>query len=208
MKRLFSLLLLSLLLVQSGAACAQQVQLSQLLKLGTLPPGLPLQRMTAALFPPDWTFRGTISATQETFWTAGDTLDNGPDPEVAYESSVSLRPMPGDVVDVLYKTGSARNVEAVRKELKRLKLPVAPVTCLSCTGERYEGPNYSLTLYSGKKGPHPYILVLHQAAGVAAPAREVPVATPTAPTPATPTAPTPATPAAPAPELIGAAAKP
>lgn len=159
-----SLLVAALVLSSQFSAHAQQLSLEQLQKLGALPSGLPLQRMTAALFTPDWTYRGVITKTQETYWTAGDTVDNGSETEEVYESSVSLRPMPGGIVDVLFKTTSARNFEPLHRALKREKLVNMPVTCLECEGVRYEAAGYTITLYSGKKGSYPFVAVLHPAA--------------------------------------------
>ncbi|MDU0371990.1 hypothetical protein ACFPAF_16430 [Hymenobacter endophyticus] len=165
MKPIRSLLLGAALVLSSPfASLAQQLSLEQLQKLGALPSGLPLQRMTAALFTPEWTYRGVITKTQETYWTAGDTLDNGAEPEEVYESSVSLRPMPGGIVDVLFRTTSARYFEPLHRALKREKLTSTPVTCLECEGVRYETAAYSITLYSGKKGAYPFVAVLHPAA--------------------------------------------
>ncbi|WP_139926382.1 hypothetical protein [Hymenobacter sp. DG01] len=163
----------------AGPAAAQTLSLDQLLKLSALPAGLPLQKMTAALFPPEWAYRGHVNQTEETYWTANAT-DYDYDTETETPTSwVSLRPMPGGSVDVLFKTTSNRNIEPIRKELKRLKFEATPVTCLECQGERYTGPNYSVTLYTGKKGPFPVILVIHQDPPIdATPARPVQLAAP------------------------------
>ncbi|MBT9394434.1 hypothetical protein KLP40_14780 [Hymenobacter sp. NST-14] len=161
---LFGVACLVAQVLSTAPARAQQLSLEQLQKLGALPSGLPLQRMTAALFTPEWTYRGVITKTQETYWTAGDTIDNGADPEEVYESSVSLRPMPGGIVDVLFKTTNARNFEPLHRALKREKLVNTPVTCIECEGVRYEANGYTITLYTGKKGAYPYVAVLHPAA--------------------------------------------
>ena len=199
MKKLLYALLPLFSVVFAGSAQAQTMPLDQLLKLGALPAGLPLQKMTAALFSPEWSYRGHVERTEETYWTANAT-DYEYDAETEKPTSwVSLRPMPNGGVDVLFKTYAARNFDPIRKELKRMKLPVKPVTCLECEGERYEGPNYTVTLYTGKKGPFPFILVLHQNPLAAEPSRPVQLATPgTTPAPA-------ATPAA---SELGAYTKP
>ena len=179
----FALLLAALL---ASPASAQTLTLDQFLKLSALPPGLPLEKMTAALFSSEWSYRGRIGQTEETYWTANAT-DYEYDAETeAATSWVSLRPMPGGAVDVLFKTGLARNFEPIRKELKHLKLPMTPVTWLDCKtgkyegqhGERYTGPNYTTTLYTGKKAPFSYVIVLRRETPAAAPAQPVQVATP------------------------------
>lgn len=190
MKKLIYALLTLFLAAAGGSVQAQTMPLDQLLKLGALPAGLPLQKMTAALFPPEWSYRGHVERTEETYWTANAT-DYEFDAETEKPLSwVSLRPMPNGSVDVLFKTFAARNIEPLRKELKRLKLPVEPVTCLECEGERYLGPGYTVTVYSGKKGPFPFILVLHQTPVVAEPARPVQLATPIPSAPAATDTPT------------------
>lgn len=162
----------------AGPAAAQSLSLDQLLKLSALPAGLPLQKLTAALFPAEWTYRGHLNQTEETYWTANDPEDDFDPESEAPTSWLSLRPMPGRAVDVLFKTSAARHFEPIRRELRRLKLEATPVTCRECQGERYTGPNYSVTLYSGKKGPFPFILVVHQAPLDSAAARPVHLAAP------------------------------
>ncbi|MBG8556330.1 hypothetical protein [Hymenobacter guriensis] len=138
----------------------QSLPLEQLHKLSTLPQGLPLAKMTTVLLPVGWTYQGHLDMSPEVYWTtelmATDSLD-GETPE----SWLSLRPMPGNLTDVLFKTQLARNFEPLRRELKRMKIEPTPVYCLEGKGERYETAFYSLTLYSGKKGQYRYIAVLH-----------------------------------------------
>lgn len=182
-----------------GSAAAQTLPLDQLLKLGTLPAGLPLQKMTPALFPSEWTYRGQQEHSNETYWTASATDYDYADELDGPASSISLRPMSNGAVDVLFRTSQSRYFEPIHKELKRMKLPVVPVTCLDCEGERYEASNYTVTLYTGKKGPYPFIVVIHQdPIALAAPAgpRPVPVVAP----PVSPAV------AAPAPNLAGSSA--
>lgn len=164
--------------VLAGAASAQTLTLDHLLKLGTLPTDVPLQKMTAALFPADWSYRGHVAQTDEVYWTANATDYEFDTETEAATSWVSLRPMPTGAMDVLFKTSHGRNFEPIRKELKRLKFPVTPVTCLECQGERYTGPNYTITLYTGKKAPYPFIVVLHQEPVDSTPARTPQLATP------------------------------
>jgi len=175
MKKLRYLLVPLFMTAFIRAAPAQSIPLEQLLKLGALPSGLPLKKMTAALFPPGWTYQGLVEHTQETYWTANDTeyeFDNETEAATAW---VSLRPMPSGTVDVLFKTVSAKSFDPIRRDLKHRKLPATPVTCLECVGERYEASTYTVTLYSGKKGPYPYIVVLHQ---TSTPAAAAPPSTP------------------------------
>lgn len=152
---LFGPALLGLLQLVGGAPALAQTPLSldDLTKLSALPPGLPFEKMTAALLPAGWVYRGLASGLDdEVYWT------------LAQDSAcwLSLRPMPTGTLDVIYKTSAARDVGPLRRELHRRKFPTTPVTCLACEGVRYEGPGYTVAVYSGKKPPYPYIVVLHQ----------------------------------------------
>lgn len=170
MKKLPNLLLVLALVVGAvSSAQSQALHLEELQKLAALPAGLPFKRMTAALFPPSWAYRGQVGQTDETYWTAGEVeatqTDEYGDQALA-DFWVSLRPMPGGGVDVLYKTTHASGFEPLHRELRRQKLAATPVTCVECEGIRYDGGTYTITFYSHKKSGYPFIVVLHPKAAV------------------------------------------
>lgn len=161
MKKVTLFLAALLTTVLSGSVSAQTIPLDQMLKLSTLASDLPFEKMTPLLLPAGWVYRGHLKPNNEAYWTANTTdydFDSETEPATSW---VSLRPMPSGVVDVVFKTKYAANYDHMRRELKKLKLPVIPVTCLECEGERHTGPNYTFSFYSGKKGEYAYMIVLH-----------------------------------------------
>ncbi|GAB3840841.1 hypothetical protein [Hymenobacter jeollabukensis] len=171
------LLAFALLLSTASLAVGQGLNLDHLQRMSTLPADLPLPKLTAVLFPSDWAYRGYIGQTTEAYWTAGETWTDASDERELSEYWVSLRPMPGGAIDVLYKTTHAGSFEALHRELKRLKVPATPVTCLDCEdgpGVRYDCGEYTAALYSRKKAGYPFVVVLHRTAaplpGTASPA--------------------------------------
>jgi hypothetical protein len=121
--------------------------------------------MTAVLFPSEWAYRGHVGESSESYWTTGETWTDAADNAELSEYWVSLRPMAGGAIDVLYKTTHAGGFEALHRELKRLKVPATPVTCLDCEegqGVRYDCGEFTAALYTRKKNGYPYVLVLHR----------------------------------------------
>lgn len=169
MKTICSIFTLLLLLATGIPAAAQELSLDQLTKLGTLPTDLPLQKMTALLLPPGWTYRGHVNQTDELYWTAGDKVTVGD--ETLDEAWLSLRPMPNGTMDVLYKTLPGGGAEGLQREVKHLKLANIAVTCLECEGVRYDADSYTISFYSHKKKGYPNIVVLHQAPAQSAPGK-------------------------------------
>lgn len=156
-----STVLLLGLVATSGAARAQCVPLAQLLALGatTAPPTA--AAATGVLPAADWLFRGQVSgSSKEIYWSFNTP---GAAPDAQPKVSLSLRPTPRQGCDVVLKTAHAECVRQLRGELKDRKIKPEPVTCPECEAQRYplsEAPGATATLYSGMKGPYPFVIVI------------------------------------------------
>lgn len=171
---------------QTPAQPVHALPLEQLLKFTSLPADLPWAKMTVALLPPGWVYRGRVGATGEVYWTSpGSLSQQDQEAELEAASWLSVRPSqaPGEASDVLFKTRSARYFEPLRRELKRQKIEPLPVTCRECVAERFETASFTLTFYREMKGEYPFVAVLHQ---LPPPSRQAPAGalSTTAPVPA------------------------
>lgn len=167
MKRL---LLLTACACLSASASHAQMTLDKLVDLSSLPADLtPARNLEADLG--EWVFHPSTPAAQEEpltwgWWPPADG------PGTLPGALLSLRPNHG-TLDVVLHLRRAAAFNQLHRELQRLKATSIPVTCLSCIGERFTTPLYSVSFYQGKPEPFPFIVVLHRS-GEAAPLRLVP----------------------------------
>lgn len=149
------------LLVAPCAGLAQCLPLSQLMTLGTTPSPATFAAANGILSPTDWAFRGPISASsKEVYWSFLP-----PDTPAGAPAAVwlSLRPTLGQGCDAVLKTTRAECVRQLQDELKERKIKPEPVTCPQCVAQRYalpEAPGAAATIYSGMKGPFPFVVVV------------------------------------------------
>jgi len=151
----------ALILACTPAAHAQDISLEKMLTLASLPVSLtPAQNQEAALA--EWVFHPSapLSLMQDepltwAWWPPANTPASLPG------ALLSLRANHG-TFDLVLHFRRVTNFNQLHRECLRLKLPVTPVTCLDCQGERFAGPTYSVAFYQGKPEPYPYIVVLHQ----------------------------------------------
>lgn len=61
---------------------------------------------------------------------------------------------------MLFKTHGA-GFEALVRQVRHLKLPPVPITCLGCEGLRYDAGTYTIAFYRGKPTAYPFVVLLH-----------------------------------------------
>lgn len=146
------------------AARAQCLTLADMLAIGAEPGAISTPTIVTNHLPSDWVYVGPSATVRESAWTF--TLNGEPSPAARLQVRAQR---PGQ--DVVLKTNQASCVRELRSELKSRKLTSQPVTCPSCEGIRFQGPDFEATIYSQMKGEYAYVVVVHQVpAGSAAPA--------------------------------------
>lgn len=106
----------------------------------------------------EWTYKGAVAGTQDIYWVSYDpeaSADKVPD------FWLSLRPTQ-PTRDLVLKTTKATCVRQLQQELDKMKLHPEPVTCANCEGMRYQAETFNITIYSGKKGDYPFVVVLRR----------------------------------------------
>lgn len=160
---------LSFILLLAGAISqpvwAQSVSLANLLAIGAEPAALTTPEDVTKHLPIEWDYKAPTANSREAFWAlpAAEGL-------ALPVARITVRAQrPGQ--DVVLKTTDASSVRGLRSELKSKKLTGEPVTCPSCEGVRFKGPDFEATIYSEMKGDYPFVVVVHQVpAAVSGPA--------------------------------------
>ena len=183
MNQVFAAASAGLLLLLGPPAQAQCLPLTQLLVLahqsaavtqmvvtGAAPHSL-LQRILPA---DEWAYQGPVGSTRDYYWT---NLEPGARAGQRPTSWLSLRPAQA-THDVVLKTTAGGCIRQLRRELEQQQLHPEAVTCLDCEGVRYQAPAYNVTIYSGRPGDYPFVLVLRQLPAPAAEAQPAAVRQP------------------------------
>jgi hypothetical protein len=141
-----------------SAVHAQTLSLDKLLTLAHFNANLTAAQ-SSQVYLPEWTFSPSLPSSlseEQLTWGWWPT----PDQQVLPTALLSLRPVHG-TLDVLLKFKQVGPFHQLQREMQRRHQEPRAVTCISCQGERYTLPDYTLSFYQGKPEPFPFIVVLH-----------------------------------------------